>query len=226
MTPLEVAISQIGYTEYPPDSNRTKYGEWYGLNGQPWCMIFVQWCFDQAGTPLPYKTPSCSELLNWYRQNEPELVRSLPETGDIVIYSFGHTGIVESADHERATITAIEGNTSTTSDDNGGAVMRRTRAMSTASAFIKPFASAEPSCDGNCPKNALILPQLQRGSTGSTVRAMQILLMGWGYGVGRWGADGDFGADTEAAVRRFQGWSGLEADGICGPKTWSRLLGM
>ena len=54
----------------------------------------------------------------------------------------------------------------------------------------------------------------------------EILLMGWGYSVGRWGADGDFGADTEAAVRRFQGWSGLEADGICGPKTWGRLLGM
>ena len=25
------------------------YGEWYGMNGQPWCAMFVSWCAWQAG---------------------------------------------------------------------------------------------------------------------------------------------------------------------------------
>ena len=36
MTPLEIAVSQIGYCESPPDSNKTKYGRWYGMDGVPW----------------------------------------------------------------------------------------------------------------------------------------------------------------------------------------------
>ena len=73
---LEAARGELGNTERPAGSNRTKYGEWYGLDGQPWCMMFVQWCFAQAGTPLPCKTASCSALLSWYRKNQPERVRS------------------------------------------------------------------------------------------------------------------------------------------------------
>ena len=136
---LNIAAQQVGYTESPPNSNRTKYGAWYGLDGQPWCMMFVQWCFAQAGEPLPYKTASCSALERWYRKNRPESIHSEPQPGDIVIYDFGHTGIVESA--QNATITAIEGNTSpgvSGSQNNGGGVYRRVRSISTVTAFIRP----------------------------------------------------------------------------------------
>lgn len=136
---LNIAAQQVGYTENPPNSNRTKYGAWYGLDGQPWCMMFVQWCFAKAGEPLPYKTASCSALERWYRAKRPLAVHSLPEPGDIVIYDFGHTGIVESA--QKATITAIEGNTSpgvSGSQNNGGGVYRRVRSISTVTAFIRP----------------------------------------------------------------------------------------
>jgi len=46
---LSIARGELGNTEVPAGSNRTKYGKWYGMNGQPWCMMFVQWCFAQAG---------------------------------------------------------------------------------------------------------------------------------------------------------------------------------
>ena len=93
---LKVAAGELGNTEHPANSNRTKYGAWYGLDGNPWCMMFVQWCFAQAGCPLPYRTASCAALLSWYRKHQPERVVSLPEPRDIIIYNFGHTGIVES----------------------------------------------------------------------------------------------------------------------------------
>ena len=218
MTPLEVAISQIGYTESPAGSNKTKYGSWYGMNGVPWCMIFVQWCFAEAGTPLPYQTASCSDLLDWYRKNEPARIVSEPKTNDVVIYTFGHTGIVERAD--AVSLTAIEGNTSLTSDDNGGAVMRRTRPLYQADAFIRPVSYPAGGEKG------IELPMLRKGSGGDTVRALQYLLLGWGYDLGRWGADGDFGADTEKAVKKYQWQHGLEDDGIVGPLTWTSLLGM
>ncbi len=137
---LDIARRELGSTESPAGSNRTKYGKWLGLDGQPWCMSFVQWCFDQAGAPLPCRTGSCSALLRWYRANQPERVVPDPMPGDIVIYRFGHTGIAESA--SGSDVTAIEGNTSPGqggSQDNGGGVFRRTRKRSLAEAYIRPI---------------------------------------------------------------------------------------
>lgn len=34
----------LGVKESPLGSNKQKYGAWYGMNGQPWCAIFVCWC--------------------------------------------------------------------------------------------------------------------------------------------------------------------------------------
>ncbi len=138
--PLQIAAGEIGVVESPSGSNRTRYGEWYGLDGQPWCMMFVQWCFDQAGYTLPHRSASCSELLSWYKMYQPERVTAQPKPRDIVIYNFGHTGIVEKVN--AATITAIEGNTSPNSagsQDNGGGVYRRERSKSLVRAYIRPF---------------------------------------------------------------------------------------
>jgi DNA invertase Pin-like site-specific DNA recombinase/peptidoglycan hydrolase-like protein with peptidoglycan-binding domain len=53
----------------------------------------------------------------------------------------------------------------------------------------------------------------------AAVRRVQRVLHSRGYSLGRPGVDGRFGPLTDAAVRRFQGDSGLAADGIVGPKT-------
>ena len=141
---LNIACGQLGVTESLAGSNRTKYGKWMGLDGQPWCMSFVQWCFHQAGTPLPHKTGSCSALLNWYQKNRPECVVKGPQPGDIAIFTFGHTGIVERA--LPGSVMCIEGNTSpgqSGSQDNGGGVYRRQRNLALVRAFIRPFPKKE-----------------------------------------------------------------------------------
>ena len=66
-------------------------------------------------------------------------------------------------------------------------------------------------------------PVLRKGNKGEVVKRLQEMLLQLGYDLGPCGADGDFGKCTEAAVKRFQRDRGLEADGICGPKTYAAL---
>ena len=67
-------------------------------------------------------------------------------------------------------------------------------------------------------------PTLRRGDEGSYVTLAQTELMQKGYDLGKWGADGKFGAQTEKAVKQFQKDNGLIADGVIGKKTWDALL--
>jgi len=64
--------------------------------------------------------------------------------------------------------------------------------------------------------------KLRKGSKGSAVKKLQILLTGLGYACG--GVDGDFGELTEAAVIKYQNDYGLSADGVVGSQTWGSLL--
>ena len=66
-------------------------------------------------------------------------------------------------------------------------------------------------------------PTLRKGAKNKYVKELQQLLMDRGYDLGKWGADGDFGAQTEKAVKQFQKDWGLTADGIVGPATWAKL---
>lgn len=91
-------------------------------------------------------------------------------------------------------------------------------------AGLKKKVNAKPVEDTG--KVKLELPILKRGVKGEAVEAMQILLNGYGYSCGDKGADGSFGPATEEAVEKYQKAAGLTADGSCGPKTWSNLLGI
>ena len=54
---------------------------------------------------------------------------------------------------------------------------------------------------------------LKRGSKGVGVKTLQTALMSLGFSLPKFGADGDFGAETEAAVKAFQTAHGLPATG-------------
>lgn len=66
-------------------------------------------------------------------------------------------------------------------------------------------------------------PTLRRGSKGEWVKKLQEELIARGYDLAPYGADGDFGKVTEAAVKQFQRDNGLSADGVAGPKTYAAL---
>ena len=70
------------------------------------------------------------------------------------------------------------------------------------------------------------IPTLSVGCKGETVKALQILLIGNDYSCGDYGADGEFGGGTKSAVIKYQSKNGLDADGVVGPKTWAKILGV
>lgn len=134
---IDLAESQIGITEYPPNSNNVIYNTaYYGheVSGSsyPWCCTFVWWVFAQFDPCLVKKTASCMDMAQWFKDNGKW--GSTPHPGDVVFFKFNtnsrwtnHVGIVKDVIDNGIKIVTIEGNTSKTSDDNGGAVMERTR---------------------------------------------------------------------------------------------------
>jgi peptidoglycan hydrolase-like protein with peptidoglycan-binding domain len=75
-----------------------------------------------------------------------------------------------------------------------------------------------PSLDDAARGNGLV----RRGQSGESVRQLQQQLSDAGFPVS---VDGKFGAETEAAVRRFQTERGIKVDGLVGPETMGQLRG-
>lgn len=160
---LDIARAELGTKESPANSNKVKYNTWYygrevSGSAYPWCMVFVQWVFAQAGVPLPLKTASCGALMNAAKKSGQWVTKDY-RPGDVVIYDFpgggptDHTGILE-----KVTLTgvvAIEGNTSKAgSQSNGGQVCRKTRPYSQIVGAVRPKYQKEGKRMDNIPSPA------------------------------------------------------------------------
>lgn len=64
-----------------------------------------------------------------------------------------------------------------------------------------------------------IVRDLKRGMNGNDVVTMQEALIRLGYDLGKYGADGEFGAATETALKQMQMLNGLNPDGIYGAES-------
>lgn len=143
---VEISKNEIGISESPKNSNKTKYGKSFGLDGHPWCGMFVSWCYDQAGVPLPKIGFSksgfagCQTAVAYFKKAGKITTKPVP--GDIVFFDwnsdgrYDHTGIFVK-DNGDGTFDTIEGNTAVGNDSNGGKVMARNRSYSTA-IFVHP----------------------------------------------------------------------------------------
>jgi len=143
---IKTAIGELGNTEYPMNSNKQKYGEWYGMNGVPWCAIFVSWVYDQTGIPLGLIDTNkgfhyCPSAFNHWNKNGE--ITATPHPGDIILFDWNgdgkmnHTGIFLQDNRDKMTFMTIEGNTALGNDSNGGEVMIRVRKYKQA-VFVHP----------------------------------------------------------------------------------------
>lgn len=70
------------------------------------------------------------------------------------------------------------------------------------------------------------VPELSRGDHGQAVRRLQHLILAWDSSeLAQFGADGNYGPETRAAVAVFQRLYGITADpGVADAETWHRLI--
>ena len=141
---ISVAREELGYLEKASNSNLynktanagyknfTKY--WQDIKpswqGQPWCAVFVTWCFEKA-----FGKENARKLLKHYPYTYCPTMANLftlnanPKMGDIVIFKyngeFAHTGIVIKVNGDY--FETIEGNTNNgnTIVPNGGSVCKK-----------------------------------------------------------------------------------------------------
>ena len=210
---VQIAAAENGYKEDPASSNKTKFGAWYGINGQPWCAMFVSWVYDQAGLPLgkvdsPKGYHYCPSAYNFWKANNR--LTSSPQPGDIVLFDWtgdgkcDHTGIFVKWLQEGKTFQSWEGNTAVGDDSNGGVVMLRNRNKSSVKAFV----------NAGVIDNASFVPQpatVAKGDAGSDITILQKGLYDLGYEIT---VDGAFGPQTQKTLKAFQKDNGIEVTGI------------
>lgn len=239
---IDWALAQVGYHEEP--GNHNKYSQYLDSipgfyagkkDGYAWCDCFVDagfcQCYGVVGAKYLLCQPDnslgagCLYSANYFRQRG-RFHEKGPETGDQIFFSYregevSHTGIV--VEVTGYSVVTVEGNTS-------DAVVKKSYPLSDGRiyGYGRPDwsgGSAEPA-PAPAVKSTYELPILKLGMKSDSVKAAQILLNGRDANVGKWGADGDFGNGTRAAVLAFQRRNGLEADGEIGPQTWAKLLGV
>lgn len=216
---LNIARAEIGYRE--GNNNDNKYGAAYGMNFQPWCVMFIWWCFQRANAAKLFyggnRIALCSTLYNYHKGIGQSVSPSSLRAGDIVFFDFSgrraatnHVGIVESV--SGGTATTIEGNTSSGasgSQSNGDGVYRRQRSTSLISCAYRPAyddAAQTPVADTRIDTVAEVQQWLNT-SCGASLKV-----------------DNIFGAATRRAIIcALQRAIGTAADGIVGPKTRAAL---
>ena len=200
--------------------------------GYAWCDVFVDWCFYKAFGAERAKKLLCQPDRSagagcaysaQYFERRGQFFSSGPQAGDQIFFGpqgGTHTGLVVRVANGR--VYTIEGN-------SADGVYERSYVLGAGNiyGYGRPdwsLVEQNPSQSPAERASSDVLPELDKGCTGETVRAAQLLLIGRGFSCGPDGADGDFGGKTLDAVLRYQRQHGLAADGVIGVKTWTALL--
>lgn len=203
-------------------------------NGYDWCDVFVDWCFVQTfgypvGRLMLYQPERSLGAGTGYSAQYFKNVgawASNPSVGDQIFFKTNagaicHTGLVEIVGD--SWIQTIEGN----ANNMVGRHVYNIRDRVIAGYGIPNWGLVSDSNPTPKPKDEVVIvetKELAKGATGQAVKSMQLLLIGNGFSCGDSGADGDFGNATKGAVMAFQKKKRLSQDGICGAKTWTKLI--
>ena len=125
---LAIARTQIGYHESTSDfiidaegnmKGYTRYGDWYGVEHEDWCAMFVAFCLNYAGVSRSdYPWDASCEVFRGnvkYRGAYESAGEYVPQPGDLIFFEddeyrnkAGHIGVVERVSD--TTVYTIEGN--------------------------------------------------------------------------------------------------------------------
>ena len=145
---IAIAKKEIGYKE--GTNNDTKYGVWYNLNHQPWCMMFIQWCFHQVkADKLILRTAGCEAFEAWAVKEKLIVPIDKIQAGDILLFDFDKSGKAEHVelatdgmDNKTHLVPTIGGNTAPdhvgANQSNGDGVYAKVRATSVIRTVVRP----------------------------------------------------------------------------------------
>lgn len=140
----EIGVEEINGTNCGPRVDEYKAATWLDpKKGWPWCAAFVCWLVREALKETGVKetktfkrprTAGAWDLENWSLAQDSSTWTRKPhkgdiQAGDIVIFTFSHVGIAESAPDKNGMVTTIEGNTDGAGSREGGAVLRKRRRL-------------------------------------------------------------------------------------------------
>lgn len=197
---------------------------------------------------------SCAKMIQLYKNlgRWKEADDYVPQLGDVVMYDWDDSGNGDNEgnpDHV-GIVAYISGNSMKIIEGNKSDSVAY-RALSVNGKYIRGYclpdyaSKADGVTNGNTSSNtpsdttsnttttsptvattyySVRLPLLKMGSEGAAVKSMQQLLLAKGYKLPEHGADGDFGEETDTALKAFQKAKNLEVDGKCGANTWSALI--
>lgn len=143
-------------------------------------------------------------------------ISTLPDVVGLAVHKDGHVGFTVGNGY------AVEWQ-----GFSSGCVKTKIAERSWTDWYQLPFIDyGDTSTTGTQPAVSMVLGArtLKKGMEGSDVRTLQELLIQLGYALNRFGADGDFGTETESAVIAFQKHSGLKPDGLYGDLTHQALM--
>ena len=140
---------------------------------------------------------------------------SLPEVPGIALHSDGHVGVYVGGGY------AVDAR-----GFSYGCVKTRVKDRNWTHWYFLPFIDYGEASNAKQPQTEYALGSrlLTKGTEGNDVKQLQEHLLKLGYSLPKYGADGDFGSETEAAVRAFQKAEGLEVDGKYGEKSHAALM--
>lgn len=130
-------------------NNDNKYGQWFGMNNQPWCAMFVMWCFSAARVKDKIiKTASCEVLEKWGHDSGLLVNPLLVQAGDVVLFDFHNqgksvhveiaTGPIDTATHLIPTVGGNTAKDGAGSQANGDGVYVKKRQINVVRAVIHP----------------------------------------------------------------------------------------
>ena len=175
------------------------------------CRGFTDWCLKQAGVDLKGEgaTSQWNNSSNWLRKGD---IATMPENTLVCLFV---------KDGSKMSHTGLGLNNETCECSSGVQHFTKRNKKWTHWAIPRGLYGGEAVVPET--KTESGHPTLRLGSKGDAVREMQEKLLQAGESLPRYGADGDFGSETLAAVRSFQRKHQLEVDGICGKNTWAML---
>jgi hypothetical protein len=141
--------------------------------------------------------------------------------GDIVFFDWGTSNLIGAIDHVGVVEKALGGGRVQTIEGNtGDQCLRRVRSSSVIAGLGRPdYEDDKPyAWSGKAPAAVL-----RSGDAGTGVRDLQHALLRAGFQLPVFGADGDYGEETAAAVRVLQRNAGLTVSGIYDAATAAAL---